>query len=152
MTLRDDFARAVTQAGGAKNDELAGDRWSTVVPAGNGLLAAEARLDRSGQYLTFMASLARLRSRDGDVPLTLLNRHVDPARTDAAAYAIDVDDGGDVVVAVLHWPLQALDPSTFDDLLVTFARAVRGMYADLAELAAAGAPLEMQALRASPAI
>lgn len=144
MTLRDDLEAAVRQLSGNPTEALTDDAWTTALPIGEGrVLPAQARIDLTGQYVMLLTPLARLVDGGRDTVLTLLTRNADPSLTDAASYAVVVDDEGPALVAVHHWALPRLSADQFGELLIVFARAVRGMVEDLAELAAGGAPLEL---------
>lgn len=149
MTLIDDLAIAVRTAGGPANQDLASDgTWETVVPvAGTSMLPVLMlpvlmRPATSGRYFTLTAPLAILDGPDvSEVAMALLRRHLDPDRTDGAAYAVVSEEMGDLIVAIHHWVLPSISVAAFSELLVTFARAVRGMWSDLEEMRAGGAPM-----------
>lgn len=145
MSLRDDLDQAVRAAGGPRNAGLLGDgTWGTVVPVGGDrLLPVQARLARSGHRLSLVAALAHLHTPDPEVLAALLGRHVEADRTDGVAYGLVSEEDGDLVVGVLHWVLASITPEQFRDLLRTFTRAVADLRADLEDMIALGAPLEL---------
>lgn len=145
-SLREHLDAAVRSAGGRANQGLDHDgTWSTVLPVGSDVLVpTTVRLALSGRYFTLVAPLAALDGpADAELLLSLLSRHADADRSDGAAYAIVSADSGDIVVATYHWLLPSISPDEFATVLQVFARAVRGLHEDLAELEAAGAPLAM---------
>ena len=161
MALRDDLEAATRAVGGAANQGLDGDAsWSTVVPIeGSAVAPVQVVLATSGRSFSLRSPLADLDGPAPEVLLALLRRHADADHTAGAAYAV-VDDGEvDVLLATASWVLPSVSADQLGELLGAFAVAVRAMRADLADLAAGGAPLhvlpgldlaELVAQRSSP--
>lgn len=145
MTLKEDVDAATKAAGGRANQGLDNDGvWTTVVPVDDGsLLPVQARVATSGGSFSLLALLADLEDQEPDLLLTLLRRHAEADHTGGAAYAVVSEETGDVIAATYHWVLPAVTPQEFEDLLESFAGAVRVMRNDLADMGERGGAIRL---------
>jgi hypothetical protein len=144
LSLQGDLDAAVRAAGGPANQGLGPDGgWATIVPVNTtGCLAMRARMSASGEYFSLEAPLATLEEHASpEVLRSLLRRNLEADHGDGATYAVVSEEEGDVVVAVYHWVLPSIAPAEFAGVLKVFARAVRALRSDLADLSAAGAAI-----------
>ncbi|MGH9136339.1 MAG: hypothetical protein ACRD0G_04735 [Acidimicrobiales bacterium] len=108
-----------------------------------GALPVEVRIDEAAELVSFATPLASVEDPPAALLASLLRRHWYAEQTGGLSYALRVVGDGDVLSAVWHLPLAAVDSSGgLGALLDTFVAGALDCIAEVAASAEADASIE----------